>query len=749
MRKIVIWLSTILIVAAMLTAAPLTYTAHALTEEEEAWVNEARAALQEILAEREVMAVVYLSDKYSVRQEASADSDVVVKVPSGQTVLVRDVVIDNDYQAWSHVSFSYKGTDYTGYVQRKNLACSDERFLNWEMNYGMNPGNAAMYALEDGEIVYADIEAFPESYQSALTALKEKHPNWIFVAQNLELDWNTVIANELIGGKSLVEYTYPAYCKEGLYDDGQWYYASKEILELYMDPRNSLHEDAIFQFEQLTYNESYHTEAAIDKFLENTFMNSSQNAPENDMTYAHIFWAIGAEEKREISPFHLAARVLQEQGVRGGSGLISGTYPGYEGYYNYFNVKASGTTTEEVIVNGLKYAVEQGWSDAYFSILGGADLLSRNYISCGQDTTYLQKYNVAPDDPKDLYGHQYMQNIAAPTSEAKSMKKLYEGAGALDSAFVFKIPVYKNMPETACPMPTSSTNVVLQVPEGYTNTTIYVEGIPYNPVSRNGRQIATVADGNAKSAVAFKYNENGVPTGMYVWTLEYANGAYTATAQPELENLLTYHGFSVRITGKSGIRFKTGIDSTLREKMITTGVNGYKLKEYGTLVMNNANRDTYPMIKDGEKVLSGMSYGIKTDGQLQDVIFETVSGRHRYTSVLVGLPAAQYKTEFAFGGYLILEKDGVQTTIYGPVVAKSIYSLAQQLLDLGTYPTGSEADVFLRKLIADGDAAEVTELKDNTDTTETNEAKGNTDTTETTDTTQTSDAEKVSGQDAE
>lgn len=704
MRKIVIWLSTIIIAAVMLTAAPLTYQAYALTEEEEAWVNEARAALQEILAEREVMAVVYLSDKYSVREEASVDSNVVVKIPSGQTVLVRDVVIDSDYQTWSFVSFTYKGTDYQGYVQRANLACSDERFLEWEMNYGMNPGNAAMYALEDGEIVYADIEAFPESYRSALTALKEKYPNWIFVAQNLELDWDTVIANEIIGGKSLVEYTYPAYCKEGLYDDGQWYYASKEILELYMDPRNSLHEDAIFQFEQLTYNESYHTEAAIEAFLTNTFMNSSQNAPGTVMTYAHIFWAIGAEEGREVSPFHLAARVLQEQGAQGGSALISGTYGGYEGYYNYFNVKASGNTTEEVIVNGLKYAKEQNWNNAYFSILGGANLLSKNYIGRGQDTLYLQKYNVAPDNPGDLFGHQYMQNIAAPTSEAKSVKKLYASANALDSAFVFKIPVYQNMPETACPMPTSSTNVVLQVPSGYTNTTVYVEGVPYSTVSRNGRQIATAADGNATSAVAFKYNTSGVPTGMYVWTLEYKNGAYTATPQPEMVDLLTYHGFSVRITGKSGIRFKTGIDSTLRETLTTTGVNGYKLKEYGTLVMNNANRDTYPMIKGGEKVLSGLSYGTDANGKAQDVIFETVSGRHRYTSVLVGLPAAQYKTEFAFGGYLILEKDGVQTTIYGPVIAKSIYSLAQQLLDLGTYPAGSEADVFLRQLIADGDA---------------------------------------------
>ena len=80
-------------------------------------------------------------------------------------------------------------------------------------------------------------------------------------------------------------------------------------------------------------------------------------------------------------------------------------------------------------------------------------------------------------------------------------------------------------------------------------------------------------------------------------------------------------------------------------------------------------------------------------------------GRYHFTSVLVGLPANQYKVEYAFRGYIVLEKDGAQITLYGPVVARSIYSLAQQLLQMGTYPQGSDADLFLRQLISDGDAA--------------------------------------------
>lgn len=671
-------------------------------------MEEARLALKEIVNDREIMAVVYLTDNYPVRAAVSGSDAIVAEVPSGQTVFIEDVVIDENYEAWEYVSFYQGEQEYRGYISRNNLACSDERFLEWEAAYGMNPGAYAAYGIdEDGTTrsAYADIEQFPASYQNALKALKDKHPNWVFVPMKTELDWQTVIDNEIGGGKSLVYKTFPEYAKEGAYDDGNWFYASEDILKLYMDPRNSLTEEAIFQFEQLTYNETYHTEAALEQFLQNTFMKGDKNAPGTVMTYAHIIWAVGAEKNRKVSPFHLASRIYQEQGS-GNSALISGTYPGYEGLYNYFNIGATGKTTEEVIRNGLEYAknaTPYQWKDAYYSILGGADIISANYIRKGQDTLYLQKYNVNPKGYYALYTHQYMQNISAPTTEAKSIYKLYKNANALESPFVFKIPVYENMPETACAAPTESMNIVLQIPEGY-DTTVYVDGVARASENRNGRQVVSAGDAAAQSAVVYKYNENGVPTGMYVWTLDYKNGAYTATAQPELTDLLTYHGFSIRITGKSGIRFKTGISADLRNRLLSEGVNGYKLVEYGTLVMNNANIGKYPMIKGGEKVLSGMSYGTGTDGVLTDKIYETVNNRHRYTSVLVGLPANQYKVEYAFRGYIVLEKDGVQRTIYGPVVARSIYSLAEQVLKAGTYPQGSAADQFLRKLISDADA---------------------------------------------
>ncbi len=665
----------------------------------EAHCQEAREALADLVNEQPIMALVYLSDEYPVRAEASYDSETVLTVPSGQMVTIEDVVISEEYVAWEYVGFYSGGEEYHGYVPRSNLACSDERFLEWESSYGMNPMDAVPMTIDAGPTVYGDINQFPASYQGPLTALKEQYPNWTFVMWNTGLDWNTVIDNEIGGGKSLIYKNQPDYTKEGLYDNGSWYYASRPILEYYMDPRNSLTLDSIFQFELLTYNASYHTEAAVESFLSNTFMRSPNFAPGTSMTYAHIFYAIGAEDIRQVSPFHLAARVYQEQG-QGTSPLISGNYPGYEGFYNYFNVGASGTSDTEVIQNGLSYARDHGWNNAYQSILGGADVITANYIRKGQGTLYLQKFNVNPQSAHALYTHQYMQNIMAPTTEGASIMKLYRSADALNNTFVFQIPVFNNMPEAASPKPTASTNVVLSIPGGY-DTTVYLDGVAYGAACRNGRYIVTAPNANMTNAVVYRYNESGVPVGMYLWTLEYVNGAYRVTEQPQLTDLLTYHGFSIRITGKSGIRYKTGISTELRERLTSSDVNGYTLKEYGTLVMNDANRAAYPMVLGGEKVSSGMSYGLNAGGALEDKIYETVDGRYRFTSVLVGLPPSQYKVNYAFRGYAILEKNGVRTVVYGPIVARSIYTLAQQVLNMGLYAGGSEADAFLRTLIQD------------------------------------------------
>lgn len=714
MKKFFLRVMSVVLAGALFLSPAHTYVSKALTEEETKWIMEAEKTLFDILEEKDVMAVVYLTDKYDVRSMPDVNSDVVVTVPSGQSVLVQDVKFTEGYETWVKVGFSRQGQEYTGYIQRKNLACSDELFLEWEKNYerkALSYGKLpSLYG--DADKIYEDIEQFPDSYKEALLELKNAHPNWIFVKMDTGLEWDKVVQEELKGGRSLIPASLGGYLQEGKFSNG-WSYATEEALEYYLDPRNGLKEKEIFQFEQLTFNESYHMdcEAAVQNFLNNTFM--SGNVPDTVMSYAHVFWAIGKEQN--ISPFHLASRVYQEQG-KGTSPLISGTYPGYEGYYNYFNVGASGKSDKEVIENGLKHAKEKGWNTPYLSLYNGSKVIGSNYISKGQDTLYLQKFDV-DDSHSGMFWHQYMQNICAPSSEAKSIYRLYEETEALNNVFVFKIPVYQNMPEEISPLPESSDRIILSLPDDYDTDTIYVDGIAYKAESKNGYLIVQGAGLEAKTAIMYRYDENNIPRGMSIWELENAGNYYKVTLVEELEDLMTYHGFSIRITGRAGIRFKTGISTSVREQLLGEGLSGYKLKEYGTLVMNNANRKSYPMIIGGEKVAKGMAYGRNAEGNPVDNIFETVNDRLRYTSVLVGMPPEQYKTEFAFRGYTILTKGEEEIILYGPIMYRSIYTLAEQALNLNLYEEGSEAWNFLKQLIADGDNPPQTEPEPDTDET--------------------------------
>ena len=406
--------------------------------------EEAKSSLQSIVQSKAVLASVYLCDTYEIKAGPSSESETVQTVVSGQSVQITGVESDGYGMVWYQVLLYRNGTAYTGYVEKTYLVSSDESFTKWEETY---LDLSAMPTTMDFSEGCPDIDQFPASYQNALYALKEKHPDWTFVRMNTGLDWNTAIASEM-GDKSWISSNRSGSWQNGSTGQKGWSYASEGILKYYMDPRNFLAEPYIFQFEQLVYNSSYHTVDAVQGMLNESFMASA--IPDDGRTYAQVFTSIGQE--LGVSPFHLASRVLQEQGPKGTSSLISGVSPGYEGYYNFFNVGASGTTIEEVIANGLKRAVKEGWNSRYASLRGGAYIIGNQYILCEQDTLYLEKFNVASGKYPN-YTHQYMQNIEAPYAESSKIHRAYSKAGVLERKFVFKIPVYENMPASACAQP--------------------------------------------------------------------------------------------------------------------------------------------------------------------------------------------------------------------------------------------------------------------------------------------------------
>ena len=123
----------------------------------------------------------------------------------------------------------------------------------------------------------------------------------------------------------------------------------------------------------------------------------SSNTGSGSKLYVDIIMDAAAQSG--VSPYVLAAMILQEQGTNGGSPLISGNYSGYPGYYNFFNVEAYQSGSMSAIQTGLRYASQSGsygrpWDTVEKSIIGGAQNYGDNYVKAGQNTFYLKKFNV-------------------------------------------------------------------------------------------------------------------------------------------------------------------------------------------------------------------------------------------------------------------------------------------------------------------------------------------------------------------
>lgn len=351
-----------------------------------------------------------------------------------------------------------------GYLDRYHIACEDERLLDWERrnipadtaisSYINAAGGIAdeesvtgrtVGSFEEQLLMDSGVSDFPEDYQELLSEISKTYPGWQFVKKDVGVKWEEAVTAELENDRSLIEGTADAaYVNKAVSKGGGWYLASKAGVEYYMDPRHYLDVKHIFAFETMTYNASYQTEEVVQKLLNSTFM--SGMVPGSNQSYANAFYQIGSDTDVNVNPIFLAARVKQEQSAS--SKMISGTYTGYEGYYNYFNIQAIGTG-DTAIQNGLRYAssgsdYERPWNTRYKSLKGGAKYLSELYIKKGQNTLYLQKYNLAY---KPYYNHQYMQNIRAPYFESATTYAGYNAAGILSNSFVFVIPVFSDMTE--------------------------------------------------------------------------------------------------------------------------------------------------------------------------------------------------------------------------------------------------------------------------------------------------------------
>lgn len=407
----------------------------------------------------------------TVRKTASTSGSKVGVLPIGTNIEILGTASGNGCKTW--YKFKYNGSD----AWACGITTGGVEYIKTYTTTTLRTNNRNPSTAYEKELQAA---GFPSSYWDKLSALHAKYPNWTFVANKTNLDFNTAVSKEVSDVETnLIQVTssnmnYMAgylSTASGSYnyktnkftalDSSTWYSAHKDMVAYYMDPRNFLNESFIFYFEQLSYNSSYHTANVVEKTLGSSFLKS----------YKTNFYNAGKNNK--VSPIHLATRSMLEMGdtasflTTGASFKYTANY--YKNYsniynktfskcFNFYNIGAYSDSVSPA-QNAAIYACGgstlketsygRPWNTADKAINGGANFLGASYINKGQDTLYFQKFNTASYTETTKYSHQYMQNIQAPSTEGSDTFDGYEDIGLINSSqsFTFVIPVYNNMPE--------------------------------------------------------------------------------------------------------------------------------------------------------------------------------------------------------------------------------------------------------------------------------------------------------------
>lgn len=310
------------------------------------------------------------------------------------------------------------------------------------------------------------LSQFPQSYRDGIWLLHNLRPSYEFIPFRPEIDWATLVDNQDKKDRSLASsYSHPDWVKpeSPVYDGSSWKAAKREVVTYFLDPRNFLNPINVFQFEKLSFDPDIHSVDGITDMIKSSFLESEEH------DYATILYDAG--QNANVSPYFLASRILQEMGRNGESKLAHGILPGYEGYYNYYNIGSTPDPSipDGALINGAKFAMwgrkpdereltdEElalllPWTSPELAIKGGALWIASGYINFGQDTVYFQKFDVI-DNEDGLYLHQYAQNISMPFTESQRYFRAYQSQGMLDSKFVFVIPIYENMPKNYGTLP--------------------------------------------------------------------------------------------------------------------------------------------------------------------------------------------------------------------------------------------------------------------------------------------------------
>ena len=569
---------------------------------------------------------------------------------------------------WAEIIYDGNSTSYKGYVCSTYLADIETTTTEepvppkedkpTEENPSDNkdddkeepkdPSKKEMKDLTDEEFdAYLTSQGFPESYKIKLKELHKIHPNWIFKGVKTRVNWNNAMQEQLPIGKNLLNvnqsrkdqgYEGLLSTESGNYDfetdtfqphDGlYWYQAHRKTIEYYMDPRNFLNEKYIFMFENLLYDPEYQTEDVVRKILYTDFM--GQFVP-------HF---MKGAETYQTSPIFFSSLSRQEVGLydtnivtNGKAGVLSDGVD-YTGYYNFFNYGAS--SSKDPKLKSLQQAKAFKWNTQETAILEGMYLISKNYILCGQYTSYFQRFNVSPTATKGVW-HQYDTSVISRTSAASITYSSYVNANVLNNSFVFTIPIFDSLPESTSRPNMGNPNNWLKelkvngnmVTHFYGGTTEYTVTVPYtesviiDATSVNGKPkvegAGTFKLENDKSD--FKINVTAQNGDLKTYTITIIRDKKEKPDEPEI--VITHDDVLKSSTYKYNDNYLWNIPMTTDVNTVIENLT----KKYKTVSVNikNKNNETKNTgtIVTGDKVTISINGSEKT---LEVVIYGDTNG---------------------------------------------------------------------------------------------------------------------------
>ena len=306
----------------------------------------------EAKADDDIIATGYVNyDVTDLRiRTAPVNGSIITKVNGGFKFDIYEEVSTSATYSWYNIGFYLDGEYTRGYIT--------SQYTTKDKKSDYKPDNN----FED----YLTAQDFPASYKESLRQLHEKYPLWVFVADHNGRDWDTMVNAQNVIGRSLIYSSADSSWKstaEGCYnwetgeytilDSGGWVQASEGLVKYALDPRNFLDDTYIFMFESLSYDSSVHNTDGVRNIISGTFMEDSGHDLDG---YDYATLLMYAGEVSKVSPYHLATRIIQEQGANGIGNQISGNVSGYRGYYNYYSQNAYASGGLSAVQNGLRYA---------------------------------------------------------------------------------------------------------------------------------------------------------------------------------------------------------------------------------------------------------------------------------------------------------------------------------------------------------------------------------------------------------